>query len=205
MITIIDCGISNLHSITKAVEIVGGDVCVSNKAKDIEKAERIVLPGVGTFKKGMENLRKLGLIEVLNEQVLKRRKPFLGICLGMQLLARKGSEYGISQGLGWLPAVVKPFESDNKDLKIPHMGWDDVVIELESSLFSRIGKNSTFYFVHSYYIIPDTTKVIVATCDYGLKFAAAILQDNIFAVQFHPEKSQKNGLTLLKNFIDWKV
>lgn len=205
MIAIIDCGISNLRSIAKALEVVGGNVCVSNKANDIRRAERIVLPGVGAFGRAMKNLRGLGLIDVLARQVIEKKKPFLGICLGMQLLASESYEYGVHQGLSWLKATVKPFQFNNNNLRVPHMGWDDVVIESDSALFSDLEKKSTFYFVHSYYMDCDTPGIVAATCNYGGKFPAAVLKDNILGVQFHPEKSQKNGLTLLKNFVNWKI
>lgn len=205
MITIVDYRVSNLRSIAKALEVCGGNVCVSNKSEDIEKAERIVLPGVGAFVEGMKNLTDLGLVEVLSEQVLIKRKPFLGICLGMQLLAREGLEHGKHKGLNWLPATVKPFTLEDTILKVPHMGWNDVIPQSDSPLFSGLGMRTTFYFVHSYHMVCEEPEMITATCDHGGVFTAAIQKDNIFAVQFHPEKSQENGLQLLHNFLNWKI
>lgn len=208
MIAIIDCGLSNLHSIAKAIEFVGGEVVVSQKRDDIERAEKIVLPGVGAFDKGMKNLKKLGLLKVLNKEVLKKGKPFLGICLGMQLLAKEGHENGKNKGLGWIDATVKILEAKNKraeKLIVPHMGWDDVVLDLNVPLFKGLNKASDFYFVHSYCMDLKDKSLAVAECDYDGNFAAAILKKNIFAVQFHPEKSQKNGLIILKNFVNWKI
>lgn len=204
MIVVIDCGISNLHSIAKALEIVGGDVRISNKKRDIENASKIVLPGVGAFGKAMAGLKNLDLIDPLNKEVLEKGKPYLGICLGMQVLAKEGTEYGINQGLGWINASVKLLSFKNDDLRIPHMGWDDIYIKSDSSLLVGLDRVSTFYFVHSYYMDCQNRDIIVAECDYGGRFPAAILQNNIFAVQFHPEKSQKVGLRLLENFINWK-
>lgn len=204
MITVIDCGISNLHSIAKAIETVGGQVCVSNKAEDLKKADKIVLPGVGAFGRAMENLRRAELIAALNKEVLENKKPFLGICLGLQVLAKQGMEFGESAGLGWFDAKVVPFNFKQENLRIPHMGWDDIEIIKDTPLFSGLDKKSTFYFVHSYYMDLLGSDV-AAECEYGVNFPAAILRGNIFAVQFHPEKSQKAGLKLLENFVNWKV
>jgi imidazole glycerol-phosphate synthase subunit HisH len=204
MIVVIDYGMGNLHSVAKALEMAGGDVVVSHKASDIRKAERIVLPGVGTFSEGMKSLKELNLIEVLSEEVLKGGKPFLGICLGMHLLANDGYENGHSTGLGWISAEVKTFSLKDKDLKVPHMGWNDVsVLAEDSAMFAGIHNQSDFYFVHCCNFIAKGNDMVVATYEYGDKFVAAIQSKNIFATQFHPEKSQEDGLRLLENFIGW--
>ena len=202
MIVIIDCGIGNLQSVVNAFEAIGCQVCVSNSSKDVEKSERIVLPGVGSFANGMKNLRDLNLIETLYEQVIKKEKPFLCICLGMQLLARDSDEKGFHKGLGWIPASVKKLQPNDKDLRIPHVGWNDVSFGNNIPLFAGLGRRQAFYFVHSYHVILDSPDIVTGTCDYGGNFAAAIQKDNIFAVQFHPEKSHKSGLQILKNFCE---
>ena len=204
MIVVVDYGMGNLHSVAKALEMAGGDVVVSHKASDIRKAERIVLPGVGTFSEGMKSLKELNLIEVLSEEVLKGGKPFLGICLGMHLLANDGYENEHSTGLGWISAEVKTFSLKDKDLKVPHMGWNDVsVLAEDSAMFAGIHNQSDFYFVHCCNFIAIGNDMVVATYEYGDKFVAAIQSKNIFATQFHPEKSQEDGLRLLENFIGW--
>lgn len=202
MIVIIDYGISNLKSVKNILEAMGAKVIVSNKKEDIERADKIILPGVGSFDEGIKNLRELGLIEVLKKEVLEKKKPFLGICLGMQLLATKGYEGGENLGLNFIEGEVKRLEL-SEEFKIPHMGWDDVIIKKESKLINGIGKDKNFYFVHSYYFIPKSEEVVVATCDYGGEFVCAIQKGNIFATQFHPEKSQRNGMLFIENFIRW--
>lgn len=204
MIVIVDYDMGNLRSIAKALEYVGGDVIISSKPEDLKKAEKIVLPGVGAFRDGMANLQKKGLDLVLNEEVNKNKKPFLGICLGMQLLADKSYEFGEWNGLGFISGEVKKFDI-NKKYKIPHVGWNNVKIIYEHPLLKGIKDNSDFYFVHSYHLICKDKKAIAGTCEYGGDFTAMVAKDNIFATQFHPEKSQKSGLKLLENFVNWKA
>jgi len=152
----------------------------------------------------MKNLERRNLIDMLNYQVIQKRKPFLGICLGLQLLANTSEEHGLHKGLGWFDAEVVRFKFRETELKVPHMGWNDIIPEVEHPLFENLGKEHfSFYFVHSYYISCNKTESIAASCDYGIKFTAAIFRDNIFATQFHPEKSQDNGIQLLENFINW--
>ncbi len=206
MITIIDYGMGNLHSVSKAVEAAGGDVIVSEKHEDIRAAEKIILPGVGAFGIGMQNLQKLDLIPVLHEEVIEKKKPLLGICLGMQLLAKDSEEHGHHKGLGFIEASVKKFTFpvESKELKVPHVGWNEITIKkLDNPLLTKLPKKPTFYFVHSYYVTCNEN-IVAATCDYGGEFTAAIWKDNIFATQFHPEKSQQIGLQVLENFIKWK-
>lgn len=203
MIVVVDYGMGNLRSVAKALETVGADVLVSSNADDIRKAERIVLPGVGTFGEGMKNLKELNIIETLSGEVLEKGKPFLGICLGMQLLADEGYENGFNYGLRWVPATVRTFDFEDNVLKVPHMGWDDVSVSTDSPLFTCIGNQPIFYFVHCCHLIPKNSDIVIATCHYGNDFVAAIQQKNIFATQFHPEKSQESGLRLLENFMDW--
>lgn len=194
----------NVRSVAKAFEAIGCGTLISNKAEDILKSSFLVLPGVGSFGEGMKNLTELGLIEPLHEQVINKGTPFLGICLGMQLLAREGHEDGYNKGLGWISGAVKRFSFDDAKLKIPHIGWNDVNIICDSHLFKGLEGDRSFYFVHSYHLICDHSDICTAQCSYGYDFTAAIQVKNIFATQFHPEKSQKAGLKILKNFISYK-
>ncbi len=202
MIAVIDYGMGNLHSVAKAIELVGGEVVLTGDARDLQKAEKIILPGVGAFGQAMQKLHDKKLISELNKQVLEEKKPFLGICLGMQLVALDSSEWGMHQGLGWINGHVRRFETkESKELKVPHVGWNNVLFK-KHALTQGIPDNTDFYFVHSYRMqCPD--EFIAGTSEYGGKFAAAVQKDNIFATQFHPEKSQKYGLRLLKNFVKW--
>jgi glutamine amidotransferase len=187
----------NLRSVQKAFEHVGVDALITRDPAIIQNASKIVLPGVGAFKDAMHNLRELGLIDVLNDVVLQEKKPFLGICLGMQLIATKSYEFGETQGLGWIDAQIIRFSDSG--LKIPHVGWNNLSFTNHSPLFEEIPDNSDFYFVHSYYFDADDTYV-TGVCDYGTRFIASVQKENIFATQFHPEKSQKHGLEIIKNF-----
>jgi glutamine amidotransferase len=193
----------NLRSVQKAFEEVGCNAIISNDHGIIKKASKIVLPGVGAFRDGIKHLKELGLIELLNEEIIENQKPFLGICLGMQLLAKNGYENGETAGLGWIDAEVVKFDfSHQKEkLKIPHVGWNSVTYKNSNKLFKDVQNESDFYFVHSYYFQTDEN-VITSTTDYGCDFVSSINKDNIFALQFHPEKSQTAGLRVIKNFVN---
>lgn len=203
MLAIIDYGMGNLRSVEKAFKLLCRNVVISNEIKEIKKADYLVLPGVGAFSDGIKNLNKGGLAETLAEEVLKNKKPFLGICLGMQFLARDSEEFGKHKGLGWLDASVKAFNFKGNILKIPHVGWNSINIKKDCPLFSGVKRNADFYFVHSYYLACDSDDIVTATCNYGFDFPAAIQKDNIFATQFHPEKSQISGLKILENFLEY--
>ena len=209
MIAVIDYGMGNLRSIGKALERVGANVIVTNNPQRILDAEKIVLPGVGAFKDAMKNLEEMNLIPPILKSI-KDGKPFLGICLGFQLLMTESEEFGIYKGFDIIKGKVVHFPSmnnGNKDsypLKIPHMGWNTIHIEKGMPLLEDIEDNSFFYFVHSYYVVPDDKKVIAATTDYGITFTSGVEKDNIFAFQFHPEKSQEKGLKILKKFLGIK-
>jgi glutamine amidotransferase len=196
----------NLRSVEKAFERVGGDVTISSNHNIIKNASKIVLPGVGSFRDGMKHLNELGLIDILNNEVVENRKPFLGICLGMQLISRVGYENGESSGLGWIDAEVIKFDFSNleKRLKVPHVGWNSVVYNRINPLFNGITDNSDFYFVHSYHFNTDED-IVTSRTDYGIDFISSIYKDNIFAFQFHPEKSQSVGLKLIENFVNIEV
>jgi glutamine amidotransferase len=199
MIAIIDYGMGNLRSVEKGFLKVGVDVKVTNKAEDVNDADGVVLPGVGAFKDCMRELKKLELIDAVVNSI-KTGKPYLGICLGLQVLFSESEEFGTCRGLDIFRGRVVRFELDNSELKIPQMGWNQIHIRNNSPLFKEIPDKSYFYFVHSYYVAPDDDSIIGTTTDYGVEFTSAICIDNVYAVQFHPEKSQALGLLLLKNF-----
>lgn len=202
-VVIIDYDMGNVASVRKAFIKLGVDVKISSRVDDLEIADYIVLPGVGAFKDGMDNLKKLNLIDILTKKVLVDKMPFLGICLGMQLLAKTSSEYGLHQGLGWVDAVVEKLEA-SENIRIPHVGWDDILLQNHDPLFVDV-EDLCFYFTHSFIMKPVNKMIINSYCEYGEKFVATIRQENIFATQFHPEKSQKSGLKLLENFLSLKL
>lgn len=201
MIAIIDYGLGNLTSVLNAFEKLGIPAKITHNLEEIRMAERIILPGVGAFGEGMKNLRKANLIKVLEEEILGKKKPFLGICLGMQLLFQRGYEGGEFEGLGWVKGEVVKFES--RELRIPHVGWNDVQCALESPILKGGRDTQTFYFVHSYYVRP-AEEVVIGRCHYGQEFCAILQKENIFGVQFHPEKSQHEGLELLRKFASYQ-
>ena len=198
MIVIVDYGMGNLRSVQKGFERIGSKALVSRDTKDINSATKLVLPGVGTFPECMKNLANFGLIESILD-FLKSGKPFLGICLGLQLLFDESEEFGLNKGLEVIPGKVKAFRRD-MGLKIPHMGWNQVIFKKDIPIFDGIDNESFFYFVHSYYVEPEQQSDTAAETSYGITFTSAIARGNIFALQFHPEKSQKNGLKILANF-----
>ena len=203
-VAVVDYGAGNLHSVRSALDSLGAEVVVTTHPEDLRDAERIILPGVGAFGECAAGLRASGFIESLEEEVRRRGKPFLGICVGMQLLAREGHELGVHPGLGWMPGIVKRLDAGSSGLKIPHVGWNDIEAVHDSPMFQGFRRESTFYFTHSYHLALDDASVEAAVCDYGQRFTAAVLSGNIVATQFHPEKSQENGLALLQNFLNWK-
>lgn len=221
MIAIIDYGMGNLRSVAKALEAAGAKrIKVTSDVKTILKADKVVLPGVGAMQEGMRELKRLGLVEAIKEKVFKN--PFLGICLGLQLLFTESQEGGRAKGLGIFEGKVKRFSNRPRPralaiarqidepgkLKVPHMGWNNIRTknsELRTKkcfALNTIPDNSYFYFCHSYYVAPKDKSIIAATTDYGGEFVCAICKDNLFACQFHPEKSQESGLRLLKNFVN---
>lgn len=197
MIVLIDYGVGNLYSVAKAVALVGGDVKISNAADDLKSAEKIILPGVGAFGDCMKNLSATGLIPTIEREVAAG-KIFLGICVGLQILFDGSEESPCVDGLKIFRGQVKKIRAAG--LKIPHMGWN-CVTSGDSKLFAGLSGKNFFYFVHSYHAAPDE-KIISATTDYGEKITAAVERENIFATQFHPEKSGDVGLRVLKNFVE---
>ena len=203
MIVILDYKLSNLNCVFSAVNYLGFKAKISNKKSDIINAKKLILPGVGAFPDAMSNLKELDLINVLNENVLLKKTPILGICLGAQLICKSSEEFNLVEGLKWVDANVIKLKSNNVDLRIPHTGWNDIeIVKKKSILLNGISKEEMlFYFNHSYLIKSNNTTDVSAYCNYGLKFTAIIEKDNIFATQFHPEKSQLTGLMVLKNFL----
>lgn len=200
-IAIIDYGMGNIHSVAKAVALFGAKPVITNKKSDINSCDKIVLPGVGAFDDAMLELEKQDLAGVIKEQI-NRKKPFLGICLGLQLLFESSQEAKINKGLGILNGeVVKFIAGDN--LKVPHMGWNDLkVVAGDCPLLNGVIDNSQVYFCHSYYPNPTDKSVIAATTGYGIEFACVLWKDNLYGAQFHPEKSQAVGLKMIKNFVE---
>jgi imidazole glycerol-phosphate synthase subunit HisH len=205
MIAIVDYGGGNVRSVANALAYLGLDAVVTADATVIDQAERLILPGVGAFGDVMAKLEARGLIEVLDREVQTRGKPFLGVCLGLQLLAKSSTEHGLHTGLGYLDAHVDRFDSEvvKAPLKVPHMGWNEVAPEIEHPMLAQLPPEAAFYFVHSYHIVCDDPGLVAATSVHGYRFASVVHRDNIFATQFHPEKSQDNGLQVLQNFASW--
>jgi glutamine amidotransferase len=197
VIAVIDYGMGNIHSVKKALELCGANVLVTNNPKEITSCKKIILPGVGAFDDAMLELEKQGLALVIKNEI-KRKKPFLGICLGMQLLFERSEEAKVKKGLGILKGEVKKFPKGS--FKVPHMGWNQIKFNSQCPIFKDMADNPYLYFCHSYYPVPKDKKVTAAECDYGFNFTAGVWQENVYGVQFHPEKSQSAGLKIIDNF-----
>jgi len=205
MIAIIDYGMGNLRSVQKGFERMGREAVVTRDPRAILDAGKVVLPGVGAFPDCMRNLEEYGLIDAVQKSIASG-KPFLGICLGLQLLFTESEEFGISKGLDIIKGRVIRFKgAEFKDLKIPHMGWNSASIRRRPPAMADVPENNYFYFVHSFHVVPEDKGVIATTTNYGIDFISSIWKDNIFAVQFHPEKSQALGLSILKRFGEMKA
>ena len=201
-IVIVDYGMGNLRSIQRALNNCGAESTLSNNCDEILNANKIILPGVGHFASAMNNMKNQDLISTLNEAVLIKKTPILGICLGMQIMG-KYSEEGNVDGFGWIDANIKSFEvKDSFKHKVPHIGWNNTSQSNNSPLFRGISETELFYFVHSYHAIMQNDSQTIAVTNYSYDFTSAYAKDNIFGVQFHPEKSHDTGLKLLKNFIE---
>ncbi len=196
MLLLVDYGMGNLRSVSKALEKVGFSVKVSSDPEEVKKAEVLVLPGVGAFRDAMENLKKLGLLKEIIRHI-EKGKPYMGICLGLQLLFERSYEFGETEGFGVLEGEVVLLPPK---VKVPHIGWNQLWKQKPSDLLNGIKEGEYFYFVHSYHVVPKRQDIVLTTTDYGIDFVSSIEYENIFAVQFHPEKSQKAGLRLLENF-----
>ena len=211
-VKIINYGTGNLNSVSKALEVAATEINkkinikISNKPKDILDSDRIILPGQGSFRQCALAVKNIpGLWDSLNEFVLVKKKPIFGICVGMQLFSEKGYEERVTEGFGWIKGSVKKIETTKKDLKLPHMGWNEVNVIKKNDLFVDIKNLSHFYFVHSFAFEAENINDVICTADYEKPVVAALLKDNIFGSQFHPEKSQENGIKLLSNFLNWNL
>ena len=201
-IVIVDYGTGNLNSVHKSLDRLGVDSIISSDPNDIDSADKLILPGVGHFGNAMANLRELNLLDALHEAVLVKQKPILGICLGMELMANR-SEEGNAAGLGWIDAEMIRFNISNKKrYKVPHIGWNKIRIKKNSLLMKNVSESSEFYFVHSYHLKINNQSDILNETQYELIYPSAIEKDNIFGVQYHPEKSHDAGERLLKNFVE---
>jgi glutamine amidotransferase len=200
MLIIIDYGTGNLGSMANMLKKIRVPAKISSDPGEIESAEKLILPGVGSFDHGMQKLRELNLIDILNKKVIRDKTPILGICLGMQLFT-KASEEGVQQGLGWVDGNTVKFNMDKYPaLKIPHMGWDTLDIKKSHFLMQDTDSNAMYYFVHSFHVICNHREDVLSTSRYGYDFVSSLAKDNIIGVQFHPEKSHKYGMKLLENF-----
>jgi glutamine amidotransferase len=207
-VALIDYGSGNLRSAEKAlVRAAGGtaEIVVTNDPEVVAKADRVVLPGVGAFKACMDALAtREGVIEALNDAVVRRGAPFLGICVGMQLMASRGLEFGVTPGLGWIDGDVKKIAPADPALKVPHMGWNNLEDVGDQPVLAGLRSGAPVYFTHSFAMYPQDSADVAAYVDHGGRFAAAVARDNLAGVQFHPEKSQASGLRLLADFLEWR-
>ena len=211
-IVVIDYGSGNLKSAAKALEAAGNNINISSKIvvtsdpKIINQSEKIVLPGQGSFRDCYLGIKKIaGLNETLNEFVLEKKKPILGICVGMQLFAKTGYESQKTEGFGWIDAEVRKINNMNKKIKLPNMGWNEIELKKDCFLFSNIKNKSHMYFIHSYEFMTKQEDCVIATTNYGNSIIVSVAKDNIIGTQFHPEKSQRDGLIILENFLKWKL
>lgn len=200
---IVDAGSGNLRSVVNAFVAIGCAPRVIDNPADLSGARRVVLPGVGAFRDGMQKLTEGGWVSPLDEHVRQRGRPLMGLCLGMQLLATLGTEHGEHPGLGWIDATVDRITSEDRSIRVPHMGWNDVTFDDDDCLYAGLASPATFYFVHSYVMRLRDPSLMNGECTYHAPFAASVAQGNVVATQFHPEKSQGAGLRVLTNFLDW--
>ena len=211
-VSIVDYGTGNLNSVSKALEVAALKtnnkikIKISNNPKEILEADKIILPGQGSYRQCALAIKNIiGLWDSINEFVLNKKKPIFGICVGMQLFSDQGFEEEVTKGFGWIKGSVKKIKLNNKDLKLPHMGWNEINIIKKNNLFLDIKDLTHFYFVHSYAFEAEDINDIICTTDYEKPVVAALLKENIFGTQFHPEKSQGNGIKLLSNFLNWNL
>lgn len=200
-LAIINYGMGNLGSVRRSFEELGVEVIISSQPEQIEAADAIILPGVGAFSEGMANLQERGWVEPLTDAVNQQKKPLLGICLGMQMLADSGTEGGHVKGLGFIPGSVQKLDTLGCSFRVPHVGWNEVKQTGDDPLFDGIRDASDFYFVHSYAFVPNNTKHLIASAPYGIDVTAIVKNERVYGCQFHPEKSSKAGRRLLQNFL----
>ena len=207
---IIDYGSGNIRSVYKSFEKASSlldknfQIIIVDSLEELKKVDKVVLPGVGAFSDCMQGMNNIqGLVNLLHDMILKGSKPFLGICVGMQLLANFSKEYGYTEGLSWIEGDVSSIEIVEAEMKVPHMGWNSVHFNKKHTLFNRIKQDEDFYFVHSYKFNVKNNKLVLAKTHYGGDITAVVLKDNIIGTQFHPEKSQTAGIQFIKNFLEW--
>lgn len=200
-ITIVDYKMGNIRSIENALHYFGAHHEVSGSPEVVRKSGKLILPGVGSFRMAMANIKSMGLLDALNEAVMERKIPVFGICLGMQIFADAGFEDGYSEGLGWIRGKVVPFDFKGSSIRIPHVGFNTAMIN-HGAIFIGLASAADFYFVHSYHFLCEDGDDVSAWCDYHGRFVASVQKGNVYGTQFHPEKSQANGLAVIKNFID---
>lgn len=203
MIGIVDYGMGNLLSVYNAIDYLGAAVTICKHPEDLAHVDRIIIPGVGAFKDCIDKINQTGFSEALNEEVLKNAKPTMGICLGMQVMGKRSFEGGEFIGLGWFDADIVMLTPSDSTLRVPNIGWNTIDYNNEIPLFKGLPPMPDFYLVHSFYVKANNPSDVVATYEYTFPVTAAIVKDNIFATQFHPEKSQDYGLQILQNFIIW--
>lgn len=201
MVAIIDCGVGNHTSVSNALSFLRIPACITSEPDVIASSTHLIFPGVGSFGEGMAGLRERGLRPVLIDEVLRKKKPILGICLGMQLFASEGFEHGHHEGLGFIPGKVEKVDTSASGLRLPHIGWNDVRIVGDHRITQGFDHPPIFYFVHSYHFIPADPSVIAGVCDYGHEVVALLKKDNIVGAQFHPEKSHDDGMAIFRNFL----
>ena len=202
MIGIVDYGLGNLISVAGAVERLGHEWTITSDAAELGKASKLILPGVGAFGDGMRKLHERDLVNALTRMVMEEKKPVLGICLGFQLFGEGSEEFGDHEGLCWIKGRVYRLGPDDPSLRVPHVGWNELIQTAESPLFADVPDDALFYYVHSYRFNAAEDGIVVGECDYGGRFVAAVQRRNIWATQFHPEKSQQHGLTVMLNFLE---
>lgn len=200
MIAVVAYGMGNVRSVMNALEHLGIPARVAEKPADLAEADKAIIPGVGAFRQAMARLSETGFKDALDEHAVGKKKPVLGICLGMQLLAATGTEGGESQGLGWIPGRVAVIPRGPQNLRLPHVGWNELIVKKDCPLLADLGADSVFYFVHSFYLAADDQSDISGVTDYGGPITASVSRANVFGMQAHPEKSQKGGLKVLSNF-----
>ncbi len=204
LIAVVDYKMGNLASVVNALRLLGVSALVSSNPHELEQADAYILPGVGAFPQAVKNLNKCGLTEFLNTQVIQLHKPILGICLGMQLMAKDSLEQNLTAGLGWIDGHVIALDSCRlENIHVPHVGWNNISFEQDDCFFENIDNNSHFYFDHTYKFECADKEAILAICDYGQEVVSVLRKENIFATQFHPEKSQRSGLKILRNFLNF--
>jgi glutamine amidotransferase len=200
---LVDTGVNNLLSICNALEMAGANLEICRTPEELANADRIVLPGVGAYRDCINGLKNQGFIPMLNKLSLQDKKPTIGICVGMQMMARKSYEGGEYEGLGWFEADVVRIQTDDPKIRVPQIGWNSTTFRANEPLAKGLPPNPDLYYVHSYYLKCDNAENIAATCDYGVQVTSSVRKGNIVATQFHPEKSQDFGLRILENFLSW--